>query len=81
MKKQIITLFLVFFFVSISYAAVDRVIDPEIPIDAALVDYEQNFDDVLVSVFAVVVLGAASVSGGVFMLLLSYFLIKGISFF
>ncbi len=81
MKKGIITIFLILLFASIAYAAVDRVIDPEIPIDESIVNYEQNFDDVLVSLMAVTVVSFGTVSGAVLILLLSYFFIKGISIF
>ncbi len=53
MKKQLISILFLLFILSNVYATVDRVIDPEIPIDSSLVDYEENFDDVLVSLMAV----------------------------
>ncbi|KKN19659.1 hypothetical protein LCGC14_0943460 [marine sediment metagenome] len=81
MKKRIITIFLILFFALNAFAAVDRVIDPEIPIDETIVNYEQNFDDVLISLLAVTFLSFGTVSGAALILLLSYFFVKGISIF
>ena len=78
MKKIIFSLVFAIFFISGAYAAVDRVIDPEIPIDSELVNFEDNFDDVIVSLMAVGVLGLAGISGTIIIFLGVLFLIKGI---
>lgn len=81
MKKILISILFLLFFLSTVYATVDRVIDPEIPIDSELINYEQNFDDVLISLLSVGVLGLATVSGSVFIFLLIFFVINRIRIF
>ncbi len=81
MKKIILTLFLMLFFVSIAFATVERIIDPEIPIASELVNYEENFDDVIVSALAVAFLSFGAISGTIITFLLIFFIIKGIPIF
>ena len=62
MKKKLIILFLLLLSMNI-FGAVDRVIDPEIPISDDFIGFETDFDDLLMSVFMVVLLGIGSMAG------------------
>ena len=45
------------------FAVPDRVIDPEIPIDDDFIDFETQFDDLLISVFMVFFLSIGAMAG------------------
>lgn len=62
MKKKLMVLFLLLLSMNI-FAAVDRVIDPEIPISDDFIGFESDFDDLLMSVFMVVLLAVGSMAG------------------
>lgn len=68
MRTKILLLFLILLSIN-AFAVVDRIIDPEIPIDDNLVDFEENFDDLLISIVMVVSLSIASVVGTIFVFL------------
>ena len=76
MKTKIILLFLILFASNIF--AVDRVIDAEIPISDDFVDFEENFDEVLISVFMVVLLSTASIGGTIVFFFAIYLVSMGV---
>ncbi len=62
MKTKLMLLFLILLSFNV-FAVVDRVIDPEIPISDDFIDFETNFDELLISVFMVVLLVIGSMAG------------------
>ncbi len=62
MKTKLILLFLVLLSIN-TLAVVDRVIDPEIPISDDFIGFETDFDDLLISVAMVVLLGLGGMAG------------------
>lgn len=62
MKIKLMLLFLVLFSIN-SFAVVDRVIDPEIPISDDFIGFETDFDDLLISVSMVVLLSLGAMAG------------------
>lgn len=64
MKSKLMFLFLVLLSIN-AFAAVDRVIDPEIPISDDFIDFETEFDDLLISIFMVVILSIGAMAGTV----------------
>lgn len=62
MKSKLMFLFLILLSIN-AFAVVDRVIDPEIPISDDFIDFETEFDDILISVFMVALLTIGSMAG------------------
>ncbi len=77
MKTKIVLLFLILFASNI-FATVDRIIDAEIPINDDFVDFEENFDEVLISTLMVVLLSIASVGGTIIFFFAAYLISIGV---
>lgn len=80
MKKLAILIFLILISIN-SFAVVDRVIDAEIPINDDFVDFEQDFDILLMSIMQIVLLSIGAVSGTVIVLIGIYAIATGIKLF
>ena len=76
MKTIIVLLFLILFASNIF--AVDRVIDAEIPINDDFVDFEENFDEVLISVLMVGFLSIGAVGGTIVFFFAVYLISIGV---
>ncbi|KKN43743.1 hypothetical protein LCGC14_0700250 [marine sediment metagenome] len=77
MKTIIVLLFLILFASNI-FAVVDRVIDAEIPINDDFVDFEENFDEVLISVLMVGFLSIGAVGGTIVFFFAVYLISIGV---
>ena len=77
MDKKTIIIFLMVLITGNAFAAVDRIIDPDIPIEEGFIDYEQNFDEILISVMAIGLISFGGLSGTLIILSLIYLIYVG----
>lgn len=76
MKKIILILFLIL--ISYQAFAVDRVIDPDIPVSSDLQGQEQNYGTLAISVFTIIVLGFSGIGSFVIILGICYYLLRSV---
>ena len=80
MKKMLIPILLILFS-TMAFAAVDRVIDPEIPINDDFIEFETEFDTLLLSVLQVALLSSGVVVSAVVILLVIVYAVGGLKLF
>ncbi len=80
MKKMLIPILLILF-ATTTFAVVDRVIDPEIPIDDDFVEFETDFDTLLLSTLQVALISSGVIVSAIVILLVIVYAAGGLKLF
>jgi hypothetical protein len=73
--RKLLTIMALFLIITNAYA-LERIIDPEIPVEEDFLDFEQNLPDLLESTFMVAILSFSTMAVGLFFVILFFVGIK-----
>ncbi len=73
--RKLLTIMALFLIITNAYA-LDRVIDPEIPVKEDFLDFEENLPDLLESTLMVAILSFSTMAVGLFFVLLIFIGVK-----